>query len=232
MAIVPAGFNGAISPKLDICISQDCNSITFSDVTLLSSAANPYGWTVDGSANPRPGYLTAFSEIRILASNSSGTEVLNFVIYSASSNINFFPEIINFDNNMPLSSATWGLDDGMYSFIYQFTYADNASLIGYDPEIPADNLMLAGNVVEQNFNKLITCHAANAVKDLWLEYLENCCGSSKENALEAEALLFAIEAAGACADEFSAGKIKEALDKVLTIGSGSCNLCNATKCKC
>ena len=37
MAIVPVGFNGAISPKLDVCVSQDCNTITFSDVTLLSS---------------------------------------------------------------------------------------------------------------------------------------------------------------------------------------------------
>tara|TARA_R110000744_G_scaffold198170_2_gene317389 strand:+ start:437 stop:1120 length:684 start_codon:yes stop_codon:yes gene_type:complete len=227
MTVVPVGFNGAISPKLDVCISQDCSNITFSDVTLLSSIANPYGWTTDPSEIPRPRILTAFKQIRIIAKNSSGIEILNLVVYN-SPTLNFFPSIADFNNNMPLSTAVWGQDDGIYSFTYQFTYQEAPGLIG-----DADNqLALAGNVVEQKFNKLISCKAANVVKNLWLKYLDNCCGSNRDEALEAEALLFAVEAAGACADEFSAGKIKEALDKILTIGSSSCNLCNSTKCKC
>lgn len=227
MAVVPAGFNGAISPKLDVCVSQDCNSVTFSDVTLLSSVTNPFGWTTDSAESPRPRILSAFKEIRIIAKNSSGSEVLNLVVYNSPS-INFFPLIADFNDNMPLSTAVWGQEDGLYSFTYQFTYAEAPGLIGD----PGEELALAGNVVEQKFNKLISCNAANAVKDLWLKYLDNCCEANRDNALEAEALLFAVEAAGACADEFSAGKIKEALDKILTIGSSSCNLCKSTKCKC
>ena len=227
MAIVPVGFNGAISPKLDVCVSQDCNTITFSDVTLLSSIANPYGWTTDLSEVPRPRILTAFKEIRVIAQDSSGNEILNLIVYNSPA-INFFPSVADFNDNMPLSTAVWGQDDGLYSFTYQFTYQDSPGLIGDG----ANQLALAGNVVEQKFNKLISCNAANTVKDLWLKYLNNCCSSNKNEALEAEALLFAVEAAGACADEFSAGKIKEALDKILTIGSSSCNLCNSTKCKC
>tara|TARA_B110000046_G_scaffold63895_1_gene71364 strand:+ start:1848 stop:2531 length:684 start_codon:yes stop_codon:yes gene_type:complete len=227
MAIVPVGFNGAISPKLDVCVSQDCNTITFSDVTLLSSIANPYGWTTDLSEVPRPRILTAFKEIRVIAQDSSGNEILNLIVYNSPA-INFFPSVADFNDNMPLSTAVWGQDDGLYSFTYQFTYQDSPGLIGDG----ANQLALAGNVVEQKFNKLISCNAANTVKDLWLKYLNNCCSSNKNEALEAEALLFAVEAAGACADEFSAGKIKEALDKILTIGSSSCNLCKSTKCKC
>ena len=230
MAVIPAGFNGAISPSLDVCVSQDCANVTFSDVTLISGIANPYGWTTNPSATPRPRILSAFSEIRIIANNSSGTEVLNLVVFSTPS-INFFPSIADFDDNMPLSSVPWGLADGVYSFTYKFTYSESPAMIGYDQDNDG-NLLLAGNTVEHTFNKLISCQASNAVKDLWLKYLESCCGSSKETALEAEALLYAVEAAGACADEFSAGKIKEALDKILALGSGSCNLCNATKCKC
>ena len=227
MAVVPAGFNGAISPKLDVCISQDCKNVTFSDVTLLSSVANPYGWTTDLSETPRPRILSAFKEIRIIAQNSSGSEVLNLVVYNPPT-LNFFPALADFNDNMPLSTAVWGLDDGLYSFTYKFTYQEAPGLIG-----DADNeLALAGNVVEQKFNKLVSCNAANAVKDLWLKYLEECCDANRDNALEAEALLFAVEAAGACADEFSAGKIKEALDKILAIGSSSCNPCKTTKCKC
>ncbi len=227
MAIVPVGFNGAISPKLDVCVSQDCNTITFSDVTLLSSIANPYGWTTDLSEVPRPRILTAFKEIRVIAQDSSGNEILNLIVYNSPA-INFFPSVADFNDNMPLSTAVWGQDDGLYSFTYQFTYQDSPGLIGDG----ANQLALAGNVVEQKFNKLISCNAANTVKDLWLKYLNNCCSSNRDEALEAEALLFAVEAAGACADEFSAGKIKEALDKILTIGSSSCNLCKSTKCKC
>lgn len=227
MAIVPAGFNGAISPKLDVCVSQDCNTITFSDVTLLSSIANPYGWTTDLSEVPRPRILTAFKEIRVIAQDSSGNEILNLIVYNSPA-INFFPSVDDFNDNMPLSTAVWGQDDGLYSFTYQFTYQDSPGLIGDG----SNQLALASNVVEQKFNKLISCNAANTVKDLWLKYLNNCCSSNRDEALEAEALLFAVEAAGACADEFSAGKIKEALDKILTIGSSSCNLCKSTKCKC
>ena len=227
MTVVPVGFNGAISPKLDVCISQDCSNITFSDVTLLSSVANAYGWTTDPSETPRPRILSAFKQIRIIVKDSLGSELLNLIVYNPPS-INFFPSIADFNDNMPLSTAVWGQADGLYSFTYQFTYQDAPGLIG-DPN---NELSLAGNVVEQKFNKLISCNAANAVKDLWLKYLDNCCGSNRDEALEAEALLFAVEAAGACADEFSAGKIKEALDKILTIGSSSCNLCKSTKCKC
>ena len=86
---VPVGFNGAISPKLKACVSQDCQNITFSDVTLLSSPANPFGWTTDGSETPRPRFIRAFSEIRIIVTDSSGTEVINLIVYQNGSNINF-----------------------------------------------------------------------------------------------------------------------------------------------
>lgn len=226
MSTVPAGFNGAISPELKACVSQDCNSITFSDVTLLSSVANPYGWTTDGSETPRPRILGAFSEIRIIVTNTSGEEVINQVVYSLP--VNMFPAIADFNDNMPLSTTAWGLADGVYSFNYQFTYQSSGAFYG-DPE---NTLALAGKVVEAKTNQVITCNAQNEVKDLWLKYLNDCCSANRDKALEAEALLFSVEAAAACADEYNASRIKEALDKILALDSDKCNVCKHSKCKC
>lgn len=227
MSLIPSGFNGAISPKLNACVSQDCQNITFTDVTLLSSPANPFGWTTDSSETPRPRILTAFSEIRVIVKNSSGVEVINLLLYSPPS-INFYPSISSFSNEMPLTTYTWGLPDGVYSFTYRFTYKNTSSSYG-DP----DNLLaLQGHYVESSYNQLISCNAKNVVKNLWLKYLNNCCGSNRDNALEAEALLYAVEAAAACSDEFNASRIKESLDKITALSSGNCSLCNSSKCKC
>jgi hypothetical protein len=227
MSFLPPGFNGAISPKLNVCVSQDCQNITFSDVTLLSSPANPFGWTTDSSETPRPRILTAFSEIRVIVKNSSNQEVINLLVYSPP-NINFYPNISEFSNEIPLTTYTWGLPDGVYSFTYRFTYRSTGLSYG-DP----DNLLgLQGHYTESIYNQLITCNTKNAVKDLWLKYLNNCCGSNRDNALEAEALLYAVEAAAACADEFNASRIKESLDRIIALSSGKCNLCKSTKCKC
>tara|TARA_R100001463_G_scaffold100934_1_gene155377 strand:- start:1585 stop:2265 length:681 start_codon:yes stop_codon:yes gene_type:complete len=226
MNTVPVGFNGAISPKLQACVSQDCKNITFSDVTLLSSVTNPYGWTTDLAETPRPRILTAFSEIRIIVTNTSGTEVINQVVFGGT--LNLFPAIADFNDNMPLSTAVWGLDDGVYSINYKFTYAEVPSSIG-DPD---DDLALAGKVVEAKMNQVITCNAQNEVKDLWLKYLNDCCSANRDKALEAEALLFSVEAAAACADEYNASRIKEALDKILLLDSDKCNVCKHSKCKC
>lgn len=226
MNTVPVGFNGAISPKLKACVSQDCKNITFSDVTLLSSVTNPYGWTTDPSEMPRPRILTAFSEIRIIVTNTSGTEVVNQVVYGGT--INLFPAISDFNDNMPLSTAVWGLEDGVYSINYKFTYGNSGGFYG-DPE---NALALEDKVVEAKMNQVITCNAQNEVKDLWLKYLNDCCSANREKALEAEALLFAVEAAAACADEYNASRIKGALDKILTLDSDKCNICKHSKCKC
>lgn len=226
MSTVPVGFNGAISPKLKACVSQDCNSITFSDVTLLSSVANPYGWTTDVSETPRPRILNAFSEIRIIVTNTSGTEVINLVVYGGT--LNLFPAISDFNDNMPLSTTVWGLEDGVYSINYQFTYQSSGAFYG-DPD---NALALAGKVVEVKTTQVITCNAQNEVKDLWLKYLNDCCSANKNKALEAEALLFSVEAAAACADEYNASRIKEALDKILALDSDKCNVCKHSKCKC
>ena len=232
MIVVPAGFNGAISPKLDACVSPDCSSITLSDVTLLSSVANPFGWTTDTAESPRPRILTAFKEIRVIITNSSGNEVVNVIVYAPpsadSAGINFFPSIDDFNDNMPLSTVTWGQDDGLYGFTYQFTYLDSGGSFG-DPD---NELGLQENIVKQEFNKLVTCKSQNAVKDLWLKYLDNCCDANRDDALEAEALLNAVEAAGACADEFKAQKIKDALDKIIALSTNSCTICKTTKCNC
>ena len=226
MSLIPSGFNGAINPKLNACVSQDCQNITFSDVTLLSSPANPYGWTTDSSETPRPRILTAFSEIRIIVKNTLGEEVINQIVYSPP--INYFPAIPDFNDNMPLLNTIWGRPDGVYSFTYRFTYTNTSILYG-----DLDNsLGLQEHFVEQVFNKVITCNTENVVKDLWLKYLNNCCGSNRDSALEAEALLFAVQAAASCADEFNASRIKESLDRIITLSSGKCNLCKSTKCKC
>jgi hypothetical protein len=228
MNTVPAGFNGAISPKLKACVSQDCKNITFSDVTLLSSVTNPYGWTTNAAETPRPRILTAFSEIRIIVTNTSGTEVINQVVYGGT--LNLFPAISDFNDNMPLSTTVWGLEDGVYSINYQFTYQNSAGFYG-DGD-PDNNLALAGKVVEAKMSQVITCNAQNEVKDLWLKYLNNCCSANRDKALEAEALLFAVEAAAACADEYNASRIKETLDKILALDSDKCNVCEHSKCKC
>ena len=203
MANVPIGFNGAISPTLKACVSQDCAQITFSDVTLMSSVSNPYGWTTDSSATPRPRILTAFSEIRVIAKSSLGEEVINMVVYAPP--VNYFPAVADFNDNMPLATTTWGLDDGVYTFTYRFTYQSSGAFYG-DSE---NALVLAGNTVEVVTTQVITCNAQNEVKDLWLKYLNDCCSANREKALEAEALLFAVEAAASCADEYNASRIKE-----------------------
>jgi hypothetical protein len=226
MSFIPSGFNGAISPKLNACVSQDCQNITFSDVTLLSSPANPFGWTTDDSETPRPRILTAFSEIRVIVKSSVGEEIINQLVYSLP--INYFPAVNNFSDNMPLFTAFWNKPDGVYSFIYRFTYTNTGSSYG-DPD---NALGLQGHYVEQVFNKVITCNSENTVKDLWLKYLNDCCGSNKHNALEAEALLFAVQAAASCADEYNASRIKDALDKIIALDSSKCNVCQHSKCKC
>ena len=65
-----------------------------------------------------------------------------------------------------------------------------------------------------------------------VKYLDNCCDANRDDALEAEALLYAVEAAGACADEFKAQKIKDALDKIIALSTNSCTICKTTKCNC
>lgn len=234
MDTVPAGFNGAISPTLKACVSQDCKSITFSDVTLLSSVANPFGWTTDTSETPRPRILTAFQEIRIIVTNTSGTEVINQVVFSGSVNaINSFPAISDFNDNMPLSTTVWGLDDGVYSFNYKFTYkAASAYGDSSSGTTPGNTLGLANKIVEVKTNQVITCNAKNEVKELWLKYLNDCCSANRDKALEADALLFSVEAAASCADEYNASRIKEALDKILALDSDNCNVCTHSKCKC
>tara|TARA_R100001509_G_C4836195_1_gene204957 strand:+ start:307 stop:1008 length:702 start_codon:yes stop_codon:yes gene_type:complete len=223
---IPVGFNGAISPKLKACVSQDCQNITFSDVTLLSSPANPFGWTTDLAETPRPRIAKAFSEIRIIVTNSSGTEVINQIVLGGT--VNFFPAISDFNDNMPLSTTVWGLEDGVYSINYQFTYQESGGFYGD----PTNSLALEGKTVESKMTQVITCNAQNEVKDLWLKYLNDCCHANREKALEAEALLFAVEAAAACADEYNASRIKSALDKILTLDSDKCNVCEHSKCKC
>jgi hypothetical protein len=237
MATVPAGFNGAISPTLKACVSQDCKSITFSDVTLLSAVANPFGWTTE-NVGIRPRILTAFQEIRIIVTNTSGTEVINQVVFSGSVNgINSFPAISDFNDNMPLSTTVWGLDDGVYSFNYKFTYKA-ASAYGDGPtgsggtSTAGNTLGLENNIVEAKTNQVITCNAKNQVKELWLKYLNECCSSNRDKALEADALLFSVEAAAECADEYNASRIKEALDRILALDSDNCNVCKHSKCKC
>jgi len=227
MSLIPSGFNGAISPKLDVCVSQDCQNITFTDVTLLASPANVYGWTTDASETPRPRILTAFSDIRVIVTNSAGQEVINLLLYSPPT-VNFYPEISEFSDKMPLTTYSWGLPDGVYSFIYRLTYRNTGLSYG-DPD---NTLGLADHFVQATYNKLITCNSKNAVKDLWLKYLANCCGSNRDAALEAEALLYAVEAAGACADEFNASRIKESLDKIMSLSSNKCLLCKSSTCKC
>ena len=192
----------------------------------MSSVTNPFGWTTDSSETPRPRILTAFEEIRIIVTNTSGTEVINQVVYGGT--LNLFPSISDFNDNMPLSTTVWGLDDGVYSFNYKFTYRNSGIFYG-DTD---NNLALAGKVVEAKMNQVITCNAQNEVKDLWLKYLNDCCSANRDKALEAEALLFSVEAAASCADEYNASRIKEALDKILLLDSDKCNVCKHSKCKC
>lgn len=226
--LVPAGYNGAIDPKLKACISQDCNLITLSDVTGITSVSTPNGWLQTGSP-PYPRRLIAFNLITVSITNSSGTQVGNLIVYNGVGNgVNLFPDVQDFSNEMPLATIQWGQPDGVYSFTYTFTYYNPSNIYGD----PVNLLGLAGKSVVQQFNQVVTCNAQNAVKDLWLKYLNNCCSANKQNALEAEALLHAVNAAAACADEFNAVKIKTALDKILTISTGSCNVCSSSKCKC
>ena len=227
MANIPPGFRGAISPKLKLCISQDCSSAVLSDVTGLQDAATPYGWnlTLD---SPNPRKLDAFIGIICSIKDSSGDPINNTTLYSSgiTDSTNLFPDV--FTNEMELASIPWNQPDGIYVVNYQFSYSSFPANYG-DPE---NVLQLAGKKVLVTFNQVVSCNARNVVKNLWLAYLNNCCASNKEKALEAEALLFAIDAAAACADEFNASRIQEALAKIIELDSSKCNVCQTSKCKC
>jgi len=220
---LPPGFRGAISPKLKLCISQDCSSAVLSDITGLQDAGTPYGWNLTLDI-PNPRKLAAFSNISSTITNSNG-DVINTITYY-STGVNLFPDV--FTNEMELASIPWNQPDGIYVVSYQFQY----SAFPADYGDALDTLGLAGKTVSVTFNQVVSCNARNTVKNLWLAYLNDCCASNKEKALEAEALLFAIDAAAACADEFNASRIQEALAKIIELDSSKCNVCQTSKCKC
>lgn len=222
---VPPGFRGAISPRLQMCISKDCSIATLSDVTGLQDVATPYGWNL-GLDIPNPRKLEAFANITCSIADSQGTvlhSLTPYVNYGASS---LFPDV--FTNEMELASVSWGQPDGIYTVTYQFDYGAFYEYYG-DPE---NFLELAGKSVIVTTNQVVTCNAQNSVKNLWLAYLKDCCSANKDKALEAEALLYAVEASAACADEFNASRIQEALAKIIELDSGKCNVCQTSKCKC
>lgn len=225
MSTVSPGFRGALSPRLQMCISKDCSTATLSDITGLQDASTPYGWYL-GLDIPNPKKLEAFSLITCSIADSQGAVISSLTLYNVLLGINLFPEV--FSNEMELASITWQQPDGIYTVTYSFTYTEDSDLYG-DPE---DSLELAGKSVIVTTNQVVTCNAQNSVKNLWLAYLKDCCSANKDKALEAEALLYAVEASAACADEFNASRIQEALAKIIELDSGKCNVCQTSKCKC
>jgi hypothetical protein len=227
MANIPAGFRGAISPKLKMCVSQDCSSAILSDITGLQDAATPYGWNLSLDT-PNPRKLSAFNGITAIIADSSGNTLNTIKLYVATGgvvSVNYFPD--TFTNDMELVSIPWNRPDGIYTVTYRFSYSTE-----FDGYNPGNTLGLAGQDVVVTFNQVISCAARNSVKNLWLAYLNDCCSANKDKALEAEALLYAIDAAAACADEFNASRIQEALAKIIELDSSKCNVCQTSKCKC
>jgi hypothetical protein len=225
MITIPPGFNGAIAPKFKFCISQDCSTAKFVDTTGISNSITPFGWVPINTTPPFIRNIIAFSEIKVEVKTINNEILYSTYVYLSSASINLFPTI--FSNEMALFSTPWGLDDGIYIVEYIFKYSDNPSDYG-DPD---NTLTFAGKTVVCKTNQIITCRAKNQIKDLWLKYLKECCPSTAEKALEAEALLLAVEAAASCGDEFNANSILNSLQKIMNLGKG-CAKCPPSNCKC
>jgi hypothetical protein len=224
MITIPPGFNGAISPKLKVCVSSDCSSVKFYDTTGLTNSGTPFGWVPENTTPPFIRNIIAFSEIKVVLKSLQGEELISTIVYNPSLGVNMFPS--TFTEEMVLFSTTWGQPDGIYIIEYIFKYQDDSTIYGD----PTNALNLASKYVVCTFNKIVTCKSKQLVTKLWLKYIKGCC-SDLEQALEAQALLYAVEAAAACGDEFNADSILKSLHKILSLEK-NCSPCKSNSCKC
>lgn len=192
----------AFQPVITACLKNNCKVLEITDATdVYNSSSNSKGWE-DASTLLAANVSTAYIKISYPGDDTpSQTENVTSQISNPVTGTFVFNDIF--------PSGT-SFEDGYYEILYEITDTSD-------------------NIYSYKLRVYFTCNARCCINKLWETYAESVCGNcdcdasdDMDNALEAEAMLDALNSSASCLNTTTR-------DNILTMIN---RICDSEDCNC
>jgi len=191
-----------LTPILQVCSGNNCDKLTFTDITGLYNASNnTEGW---GTSELSGVTIDDLRKVTITIKDLDGDELYVLTIFDSEASISQYPS--DALDEMEFNDYSISLPDGIYQIVYNVDVTEES-----------------GHTVNDYTNYFLQdCAAKNCVQDLWVAFFSSPCDTSDEAAKEAESLLYGLQASFECHNIQEAAKILSTLNKICKINNCNC----------